>query len=129
EFSRRKFLDSSLKISEKRVIVKPNFVQDYGSNFSNREDYFLFIGRLSVEKGINRLLEAADKQPEISYKIIGDGPMRKEVELYAANHSNVEYLGFRDKSFIVNQLKHAKALVFPSQWYEGFPMTILEAFS
>lgn len=129
EFSRRKFLDSSLKLADQKVLVKPNFVQDYGANFFNRDDYFLFVGRLSVEKGIARMLEAAGKQPEISFKIIGDGPMRKEVEEFIGSHSNVEYLGFRDKSFIVNQLKHAKALVFPSQWYEGFPMTILEAFS
>ena len=129
DFSRRKILGSSLKITENQIVVKPNFVEDYGANLLLRSEHFLYVGRLSEEKGIKMLLESASKQSEITYKIIGDGPLRAYVEDFAATHTNVEYLGFRDKEYIISELKQAKALVFPSQWYEGFPMTILEAFS
>ncbi|WP_439489762.1 glycosyltransferase family 4 protein [Algoriphagus sp.] len=129
EFAKNKIMHSSLKLSEKQLITKPNFVQDYGADFSEREDHFLFVGRLSEEKGIIRLLEAAANQPEITFRVIGDGPLRSEVERFVTTHGNLVYLGFRDKDFILAEMKRAKALLFPSQWYEGFPMTILEAFS
>jgi glycosyltransferase involved in cell wall biosynthesis len=61
--------------------------------------------------------------------IIGDGPMRGEVEGIAKTNANVSYLGFQATDVIVNYLKKCKALIFPSTWYEGFPMIILEAFS
>lgn len=129
EFARNKFLDSSLKVSPHQIVVKPNFVEDFGTNLSERENFYLFIGRLSEEKGIFKLLDSARSLPDISFKIIGDGPLKDEVMLAAQEHRNLEYLGFQQKEFIVEQLKKAKALLFPSVWYEGFPMTILEAFS
>lgn len=129
EFARNKFLDSSLKIPPHQIVVKPNFVEDFGANLSERENFYLFIGRLSEEKGIFKLLDAARSLPDISFKIIGDGPLKDEVIQAAQEHRNLEYLGFKQKEFIVEQLKKAKALLFPSVWYEGFPMTILEAFS
>lgn len=127
-FAKNKFLHSSLGVSASQLVVKPNFTDDLGVGERQRENFFLFIGRLTGEKGIETVLESAAAG---GYKlsIIGDGPLKEMVETHAATYPNIEYLGFRQKPFIISQLKKCKALIFPSVWYEGFPMTILEAFS
>jgi glycosyltransferase involved in cell wall biosynthesis len=59
EFARRKFLASALHLQENQISVKPNFVEDRGgASMESRENYFLFVGRLSAEKGVQTLLEA-----------------------------------------------------------------------
>lgn len=88
----------------------------------------MFIGRLTAEKGIETLLQAA-KISGIKLTILGDGPMRAVVETYARQHENIVYGGFKEKQEVIQALKKCKALLFPSLWYEGFPMTIVEAFS
>jgi glycosyltransferase involved in cell wall biosynthesis len=127
-FAKEKFRKSVLSIPEDRLIVKPNFVQDSGMGDSIRKDFFLFIGRLVEEKGIQVLLKAATLHNH-KITIIGDGPLRERVEAAAKANPNIRYLGFQDKLSIMTHLKKCRALIFPSIWYEGFPITILEAFS
>jgi glycosyltransferase involved in cell wall biosynthesis len=126
-FSKNKFLHSSLKLKEDQLSVKGNFVFDKGFDF-DKEDYFLFVGRLSREKGIDLLLEAFKK---VSYKIdiVGDGPEKGKVLDAVKSNSNFIYSGYQDEKTIIAKMKKAKALVFPSVCYEGFPMVVLEAFS
>jgi glycosyltransferase involved in cell wall biosynthesis len=128
DFAKKKFKDSILKTSPDAFVVKPNFVVDRGIGQPDREDFFLYAGRLIKEKGIETLLEST-KIFDYKLTIIGDGPMRREVEHVAETNANVSYLGFQSTEVIVNYLKKCKALIFPSTWYEGFPMIILEAFS
>ena len=128
EFGRDKILNSSLKLSEDQVVVKQNFVEDFGDGNNNREEFFVFIGRIIENKGIETLLESL-KHFNYKIKIIGDGPLRSRIEDAALQNKNIEYLGFRDKNFIINTLKKTRGLLFPSLWYEGLPMTVLEAFS
>lgn len=129
EFQKERLLNSSLKIDKDKLIVKPNFVEDQGQGDSNlRRNYFLFIGRLIQSKGIDLLIEA-QKKYEFELEIIGDGELRSMVEQAASSSEKVIYHGFKEKDFIVEKLKGAKALVFPSIWYEGMPMTVLESFS
>lgn len=127
QFAKNKFLDSSLKLSDTKMVIKPNFVEDRGFD-PEKEEYCLFVGRLSKEKGIDTLLEAF-KNSERKIVIVGTGPFSDKVEEYAEKHSNIEYAGFQSIDFIIAKLKKAKALIFTSIWYEGMPMTILEAFS
>jgi glycosyltransferase involved in cell wall biosynthesis len=128
KFSKSKFSASALGIPDEKFVIKPNFVMDFGSGKRNREDFFLFVGRLSEEKGIETLLKAT-RLGNFKLKIIGDGPFKKMVEEYAKENSNIEYLGFQQKPVIIDVMKKAKALIFPSVWYEGLPMTIIESFS
>lgn len=128
EFAKQLFLDSSLNVPVDQLVVKPNFTEDTGAGSAVREDFFLFIGRLTEEKGILTLLESAGKLP-YQLKIVGDGPLRGAVEAAVKANSRIEYLGFRDKTFVNQLLKQCRALIFPSVWYEGFPMTIVEAFA
>jgi len=127
-FAKEKFEHAALSIPEEKLFVKPNFVQDHSSGDQYRSDYFLFIGRLTEEKGIRTVLKAASLY-HIKLVIIGDGPLRSLVEEYAKFNSTISYVGFLPREAVINYLKKCKALIFPSIWYEGFPVTITEAFS
>lgn len=128
KFAKEKFKTSALAIPEERLVVKSNFVPDFGAGYSERNDNLLFVGRLVEEKGIQVLLKAA-RILQFNLTVIGDGPLRNLVTDAVAANPNIHYLGFQDKKSIANHMKKCKALIFPSIWYEGFPLTILEAFS
>lgn len=91
----------------------------------------MFVGRLTPEKGIHTLLQAWRRLPNIPLKVFGDGPLRKTLSTYIRDNqmSNVELLGWQSNADILDQMKQARFLVFPSEWYEGFPVTIVEAFA
>ena len=128
DFAKEKLLNSTLDLKSNQIVVKPNFIGDNGFISANkRGNYYLFVGRLSAEKGVDVLLNAL-KTASVRIKIIGDGPLRYKLDEFS-NTNLVEYLGFQGNEKIINELKHAKALIFPSIWYEGMPRTILEAFS
>lgn len=127
DFAKQKLKNSALQLSDAHFTVKPNFVEDKGFNH-NRQNGFLFVGRLSTEKGLDVLLEAFS-QTSHPLSIIGGGPLEAKVIDYASKHANIEYLGFQSSDVVIAKMKHCKALVFPSIWYEGMPMSILEALS
>lgn len=127
-FGKDKLANSSLVLPPDKVVVKPNFVDDAGYGGTIRNDWFLFFGRLSEEKGIRVLLEAVEKA-KFNLKIIGTGPLRGLVEQKALSNSSIEYLGFREKPFIVDMIKKSRAVIFPSLWYEGMPLSVLETLS
>lgn len=128
EFSKDLFLKSDLKLKDDQVDVKANFVTDSGCSISHRGKYYLYVGRLSPEKGIPTLL-AAFANTGYELKIVGDGPLRSDVEKIAGEHTNISYLGACPNDVIRDLMKGSRALIFPSIWFEGMPMTILEAFS
>jgi glycosyltransferase involved in cell wall biosynthesis len=128
EFARTKFANSILRTAPDALIVKPNFVIDKGPGEMYRENFFLYIGRLSVEKGVETLLQSLTIH-KYNLVIIGEGFLRDKVENFAGSNGNLSYLGRQDKDVVMRHLKKCKALILPSNWYEGFPMTILEAFS
>ncbi|WP_276371995.1 glycosyltransferase family 4 protein [Chryseolinea sp. H1M3-3] len=128
EFAQKKFKDSILRVSEDQFAVKPNFVEDNGYAQKAREDFFLIVGRLSEEKGILTILESLNLGT-FKLVIIGDGPLKDQVQSAIRAKPNVTYLGFQQKPVIMDYLKRCRALLFPSVCYEGFSMTLLEAFS
>jgi glycosyltransferase involved in cell wall biosynthesis len=127
-FSKSKFADAKMGLPKDKILVKPNSVGDCGMGHEIRRDHFLFVGRLVEEKGLRTLLQAA-MISKFRLIIIGDGPMREEVVEYTRINPNVVYLGSQNKATVVSHMKACKALIFPSLWYEGLPLTILEAFS
>ena len=114
-----------------KVIVKPNFVgSDTWKAEVKTEDAALYVGRLSPEKGIRTMLSAwnTGKIP-LRLKIIGDGPMADEVRACAASNVAVEYLGRQPLEAAYCEMRKAKFLVFPSEWYETFGRTVVEAYA
>ena len=129
EFSRSKLLYSSLKIPAEKMITKPNFVPDPGEGNEHREDFFLFAGRIVKEKGVLILARAFINMPEQKIVIIGDGPEKDLLEQEFQKYPNISFTGQLDKSQVKMYMKKCKAFICPSIWYEGAPLTIIEAFA
>jgi glycosyltransferase involved in cell wall biosynthesis len=122
------FQHSKLKQLADRMLVKPNFCYPYEQGKESKEDYYLYVGRLSAEKGINILLEAF-KNMNVRLKIAGSGPMEAEVSAAATIYPNIDFLGLNGPDEIRKIIAGAKALIFTSVWFETFGMVIIEAFS
>jgi glycosyltransferase involved in cell wall biosynthesis len=127
-FAKEKFVGARMPLPASKVLVKPNSVQDCGMGTQRRRDHFIFVGRLVEEKGLRTLLQAAFLLP-FRLLIIGDGPLQQEVVDHCKMNPNVVYLGPQNKTTVISHMKACAALVFPSLWYEGLPLTMIEAFS
>ncbi|MEM3433157.1 MAG: glycosyltransferase family 4 protein [Candidatus Methanomethyliaceae archaeon] len=130
EFARRKFVEGGLPGD--RILVKPNFVfPDPGGREAGGGKYAIFLGRFSPEKRIVTVLRAWRHLSGVPLKIVGDGPEAPRLREMArrARLARVEFLGWRPRPEAIRLLKGARVLVFPSEWYESFPMTIAEAFA
>jgi glycosyltransferase involved in cell wall biosynthesis len=129
EFGRKKFIEGGLPPD--KLLVKPNFLDPVPAIGTGSGDYALFVGRLSVEKGITTLLEAWPRiyaDTGVKLKIIGDGPLRANVETASKNAAGIEYLGWLDlRQEGYATMGAAQALIFPSICYETQGMTIVES--
>ncbi len=104
-------------------VSNPVSVADLGPKADPATGDYLFVGRLSPEKGVLVFAEAA-RQVGIVPTFVGDGPMAAEL---AARYPEARLLGWRDPASVHAAMRAARALVFPSLWYEGQPLTVLEA--
>ena len=128
EHSRQLFLSSRLKFKPGQLVVKPNFITPPNKEMMPRGNHFLFVGRLTEEKGIMLLLDTFALS-NLTLLIAGEGPLKTTVQQYATDYNNIYYLGNLDTNQVTEAMQAATALVFPSEWYEGMPLTIIEAFS
>jgi len=127
DFARQKFIQGGLPAG--KIAVKPNFVDPDPGIGDGQGGYALFVGRLTREKGINTLLSAWEKiGGKIPLKIVGDGLLASQVAKASRRIPGVEWLGHKPRQSVLDLMKDAAALVFPSVLYEGFPVTIVEAF-
>jgi glycosyltransferase involved in cell wall biosynthesis len=128
DFARRKFIAGGLP--GERIVVKPNFVYPAPAMGKGEGGYALFVGRLAEQKGIATLLEGWEQlRCKMPLKIVGDGPMSSQVKAATRSCLGIEWLGRVSHNRIVELMQAATVLVFPSLWYEGLPMVIVEAFA
>jgi glycosyltransferase involved in cell wall biosynthesis len=130
EFARKKFIEGGLP--GERIVVKPNFVDPDPGLKCGAGEYALYVGRLSVEKGLRVLLGAwGQLRGRIPLRIAGDGPLKEEIaaEIKTRGLSGVELLGRLAPSEIVALMQGARFLVLPSVCYENFPLAVAEAFA
>lgn len=122
EFARGKFIKAGLP--PERIIVKPNFAPDPGRPSDQARSGFIYVGRLSVEKGVRTLVEAW-REIDAPLTLIGDGP--ELPALRATAPANVTVVGQRSREEVYDALSRTSAMVLPSECYENCPMTVLEA--
>jgi glycosyltransferase involved in cell wall biosynthesis len=91
----------------------------------NKGSYFLFYGRLSREKGVDTLIQAAI-QAGIPLKLVGTGSLSEKYESHS--YPNIEFLGHKSGDELWNLVSHASFVVVPSEWYENNPLTVLESY-
>lgn len=128
DFAKDLFLENAPWLMPEKFEVKPNFSHDFGVGEKDREDYYLYIGRLSEEKGIEVLINSLRFHSK-NIIVVGDGPLRGFVEDSMNIYPNSRYEGSKSKQQCIEYMKKCKALLFPSIWVENFPMTIIEALS
>lgn len=122
EFSRRRFVDGGIPAD--RITVKPNFVEIAPSSEQPRANA-LYVGRLSMEKGLSMLVEALKQAPGVHVDIVGDGPERDAL----AGNSQLSLLGWAPQEQVYERMRRAAYLLLPSVAYEQFPRVLAEAFA
>ncbi len=126
-FARDYFVAAGLPAA--KVHVKPNFLLDGPVPRTGAGDYALFVGRLAPEKGVLEMIETWQQLPHIPLVVVGDGPLRNEAwrRVKQSGSAHIKLLGQLSADDTQARMKQARFLVFPSRWYEPFPMTLLEA--
>ncbi|MGI4022318.1 MAG: glycosyltransferase family 4 protein [Janthinobacterium lividum] len=128
EHARKLFLNSKLGLISSQLVIKPNFCSVPILKERKANNHFLYVGRLSKEKGIMLLLSVFSSCG-YQIKIAGNGPLKNEVINYSSKYPNIEFLGSLNKTEVFDLLQNCTALIFPSIWYEGMPLTIIESFA
>lgn len=127
QFHQNKLIEWGLP-AEKTVYL-PNAIDVNG--FSPRFDAgsdFVFVGRLSEEKGLPTLIRAA-AQAGVRCTIVGTGPQEAELRALAEScQAQITFAGYRSGDSLHEYIRSARALVLPSECYENAPMGILEAY-
>ncbi|WAL62758.1 glycosyltransferase family 4 protein [Thermocoleostomius sinensis] len=128
EFARQKFIEGGLPAE--KIVVKPHFIHPDPGLGQGSGGYALYVGRLSVEKGLDTLLDAwtllGDRIP---LKIVGDGPLSDRVIEATQRLPKVEWLGRKPLAEVYRLMGEATCLIFPSKWYETFGRVAVEAFA
>ncbi|MFI7072694.1 glycosyltransferase family 4 protein [Micromonospora sediminicola] len=116
-------------IPDERIVVKPNAVPDPGAP-APVGNGFLFMGRLSPEKGLDLLLAAWRRHPVGTLgplRIAGDGELRPLAEEAAAERPDVHYLGQLDRAGVRAALADSSVVLATSTWHDVLPTVIIEA--
>lgn len=126
-FARDRFVAGGLP--EDRIDVLPNFVTRPRAPRGGLGDYFLYLGRVDFEKGLD-LLASAWSSEMGRLLVVGDGPSRASIESTLLGHGDsVTFLGSQPHDRSMELLAKARALVMPSRVYEGCPVALAEAYA
>ena len=130
EFTRGQFIRYGLPAG--KIAVKPHFAPDaVGSVVRHDGGYVLYAGRLSVEKGVERLLDAWEAMEDIPLLIVGSGPLeaRMRERIDRSGMAHVQMLGYLSAEQFQDVLQGARVAVVPSLCYENFPRVVVEAYA
>ncbi len=126
EFQKKKLVANGFAIENCEVL--PNFynkeIKELDYNIGDR-NYVAFAGRISPEKGIPLLLEAAKKLSHIPFQLAGE--MREGYQKEIKTPKNVIFRGMLDPQSMSDFYKKARLYIHASVCYEGFPMVFPEA--
>jgi glycosyltransferase involved in cell wall biosynthesis len=128
DFSKQIFIKAGIEPS--KIVIKPHFLPE--SPFMNpvSGNYALYVGRISIEKGVEMMVKAWSKVKNFTLKVMGEGPLLQQLKDYVAreNIANVELLGFQSPQEYEQLLRQAKVVIVPSINNDNFPRVIVEAY-
>lgn len=115
-------LDTQKRFADKTVALH-NFIEDKKIDKVEKDDYVLEFGHLSRDKGTNTLLEVAKRMPDVRFLFAGYGAAVEDMK----DVKNAEYIGFKTGEELVSLISRAKCSVYPSEWYENCPFSVIES--
>lgn len=118
-------------IPKEKIRICGNFVSNFAEAPAVKRHYALYLGRLVSEKGLSTLLAAARSVPELPLKIAGTGPLegglRRAVAEPGMGHTElIGHVAGEAKQCLITE---ALCTVVPSEWYENFPLSVVESLS
>lgn len=122
DFQRRKLIEAGFPAD--KIVVIPNSMDLEAACEAEQGDYVAFCGRLSREKGVDLIIEAARRNPQIPFKLAG--AVRDGFKIDGLPE-NVKLVGYLSGEALNDFFARARFFVMASRCYEGFSMTILEA--
>lgn len=121
EFMKTK-LDTNPGFAGKTVALH-NFIDKVEWKDTAKKDYILYFGRYSDEKGIGTLIEVCKSMPDMQFIFAGNGPLENTVN----NVPNIKNVGFRTGDKLEKLIREARVSVYPSEWYENCPFSVMES--
>lgn len=122
DFQRRKLVAAGFDAG--KITVIPNAVEVPAWSDVSVGKYVAFCGRLSREKGVDMIVEVARRHPEIAFKLAGAA---RDADIVTNLPKNVSLMGYLSGEKLAEFYRNAAFFVMASRWYEGFPVSILEA--
>lgn len=127
------FMQSRMKLGNfKKLRVVCNFVDSVklelfkSHDVNKRQDYYVYVGRLSEEKGVATLVNVAT-EIDFNLKIVGGGPLENKLRQICENSPQIEFLGHQNAESVAELLSTARFSVVPSEWYENNPLSVIES--
>lgn len=129
EFTRSKYVREGI-IADK-IAIKPNVYYPIEKFLKPKGEFVLYVGRLSREKGVERLLDAWEDIGNIPLKLMGEGPLEAQLKSKVEQKGlkQIEFLGRLNDQQYIDYMQRAKFLIVPSLCYENFPRIVVEAFA
>ena len=106
-----------------KTITLHNFIDKPMHKGTAKKDYVLYFGRYTQEKGIETLVRVCKSLPHIRFVFAGAGPLKEML----TNQTNIEDIGFQDGEALEKWIREARFSVYPSEWYENCPLSIMES--
>lgn len=130
DFLRNKVIEFG--ISAGKIFHIPTFVdsREYSPQY-NGDNYFVYFGKVSREKGLLTLVQAMKEIKTSKLLIIGEGELKKDLEKYILqeNIAGIKFLGHIKGERLKTTIRNSQLAILPSEWYENCPASILEAFA
>lgn len=137
DFNKEQLLRMNTKtrtyIKPNQIYVKPNYsnFEHEVVPFEKRKNQVLYAGRLYSPKGIEYLLEAWKYVDKYELLVFGAGPLREWCDKFIKDNeiTNIKMMGAIPNNELADYVAESKAQILPTQWFEGFPMVLVEAFA
>lgn len=130
EFTRDMFVKYGFDIKKTKIIENSFDYSNINPNYKG-EEYILYFGRISQEKGIKTLIDSMKQLPNIKLKIVGDGPEYKNYVNYvnSSGLNNISFLGPLWGKDLEPIISNCEFVIVPSEWYEPSPYVVLQSFA
>lgn len=106
-----------------KTVALHNFVEPVEEKAVQKQDYILYFGRFSQEKGIGTLIQVAKALPDVQFIFAGTGPLEDQL----AGVSNIKNVGFQRGEALEMLIRQARFTIYPSEWYENCPFSVMES--